>query len=298
MLPCENSCQLESAADKTRVGDFFSASPDCAGQTGTQVVDCDWEMEATATTPRQSNSLPKKEKEKCAELRIALSNAENARGAYTGQGAPGFSVKDQFSYESGLSATLFKGPNGQEVLAIRGTEVTDWGDLRTNWDQAFGNVGAQYSDVEDLARGLRDRTFSVAGHSLGGGLASVLGTSTGRATYTFNAAGIHQATMDRFGISATAAEAHVTAYSVRGELLTSGQLASSLPNAIGNPIVLNPDISFADSLYYFRGAVVGGLLGGPTGGVAGYAGARASDLHSIEESIESIRKALNENDCD
>ncbi len=226
---------------------------------------------------------------KCAELRTALSHTQNARGAYTGQGAPGFSVKEEFSFESGLGATLFEGQNGQQVLAIRGTEVNDSGDLRTNWDQAFGNIGTQYRDLRRLSEDLGDEAFSVAGHSLGGGLGSVLGTLTGRPTYTFNAAGIHTATMNLYGISATAAEAHVTAYSVRGELLTSGQLASSLPDAIGNSIVLNPDISFADTLSYLRAAVVGGAVG--------YAGARAIDLHSIEESIESIRKALNENDC-
>ena len=226
----------------------------------------------------------------CAELRTALVHAQNARGAYVGQkGAPGWSVTERFDYESGLHASLFEGPNGQEMLGLRGTELSDWGDLRTNWDQAFGNIGAQYRDLARLSNNLRDRIFTIAGHSKGGGLGSVLGTLSGRATYTFNAAGIHQATMDLYGISATTANAHVRAYSVRGELLTSGQLAIPLPDAIGNPILLDPDISFSDTLSYIRAATLGGTIG--------YAGARAFDLHSIEETIESINKALNENNC-
>lgn len=48
------------APDKNRVGNFFAWSPDCAGQTGTQAVDCDWETEATTTTPRRGNSLAQK----------------------------------------------------------------------------------------------------------------------------------------------------------------------------------------------------------------------------------------------
>ena len=241
-----------------------------------------------ANNNQTNEEVPPKEK-KCAKLRTALMHAQNARGAYTGQGAPGFSINKTFSYGSGLEAFLFEGENGQQVLAIKGTELNDWGDLETNWGQSLGNIGEQYSDLTRLSQDLAGENFTIAGHSLGGGLGSVLGTLTERTTFTFNAAGIHTATMDQYGISATAANSHVAAYSVRGDFLTSAQLASPLPDAIGNPIVLDPDISLWDSLYYL-GATA---LGGPVG----HAAASGTDLHSIKETIESISKALKDNDC-
>ena len=114
MLPCENSCQLESAADKTRVGDFFSWSPDCAGQTGTQVVDCDWEMEATATTPRQSNSLPKKEKRSRWEQR----RCDGAKAVLAGNEKIGDFLSNFLSDTLGLDSNITLGYSGGGTLAL------------------------------------------------------------------------------------------------------------------------------------------------------------------------------------
>ncbi len=46
---------------KNRVGNFFSASPDCAGQTTTQVVEGDWELTFFLYDSPRSASLSQSE---------------------------------------------------------------------------------------------------------------------------------------------------------------------------------------------------------------------------------------------
>ena len=161
----------------------------------------------------------------CDQLRADLTAAQNARGAYGGDPAPGWKASgDPITDPSGFSATMFKGPNGEHMLAIAGTSLTDWGDIVSNYDQAFGNIGDQYRYANSLESTFSGLDFSVAGHSLGGGLASVFGASTGRTTTTFNAAGIHSETMAYFGVSSSDASNYVRAVSVQGDILTGSSL--------------------------------------------------------------------------
>lgn len=97
-----------------------------------------------------------------------------------------YNVVDQHSDSTGLSATVFKSTdsnNPQTFLAIRGTEVTDPGDMLTNLVNIalFGDttLHPQYislkSKVQEwLDTGKLPQNFTVTGHSLGGFLATDL----------------------------------------------------------------------------------------------------------------------------
>ena len=139
----------------------------------------------------------------------ALSPAEAAKLA-----GPGFSVaKDGtvslsgVKWASGFDAVLYRNDRtGEITVAFRGTELTSIGDLATDVTQiGTGSVPAQYKAAADLLRNVlagTDGPVSVAGHSLGGGLAqyAVAANSPGSASrlsgYTFNSAGLSHAVVD------------------------------------------------------------------------------------------------------
>lgn len=94
-----------------------------------------------------------------------------------------YEVVDQHSDNSGLSATVFLDNNtGETYLAIRGTEITDPGDLFAGLSiAAFGTtvLQPQYASLKNqvqawLDGGILPQSFSVTGHSLGGFLATGL----------------------------------------------------------------------------------------------------------------------------
>jgi RHS repeat-associated protein len=254
-----------------------------------------------APSPTEPTTPPQK-KDPCDQLRSDLTAAQNSRGAYGGDPAPGWSPRgDPITDPSGFSATMFEGPNGELQLAFAGTDPTDWGDIVSSYDQAFGNIGDHYRFLDSLDAMFGSGNFSVTGHSLGGGLASVFGSATGRTTTTFNSAGIHSETMRYYNFSADDAANHVRAISVRGDILTVAQTLTPLPEAIGNRYSLDPDISFGNQIGWLRvgafGARVAPGYSKPAGFLAGYGGARGIGLHGINEVIEAIQKKMKENGC-
>ncbi len=88
----------------------------------------------------------------------------------------------------------------------------------------------------------------MTGHSLGGGLAATAAAATGRAAVTFNAAGVNDATLRRYGLDPARVKAQAEAgqmrrYNISGEALTAAQedvpgLAEHLPDALGHEITL------------------------------------------------------------
>lgn len=87
------------------------------------------------------------------------------------------------------------------VLSFRGTQGIK--DGATDALQAFGHETDHYSRAIKTAQALK-RVFGdsldITGHSLGAGMAIAAGLVTGSPTYAIDAAGVHPATVERFGV--------------------------------------------------------------------------------------------------
>ena len=97
------------------------------------------------------------------------------------------------------------------VFAFAGTE--DWKDWSTNLLQGLGKETKQYKKARKLAEKIRDNVLhnssnkyyayniSAYGQSLGGGLPSLFGAITKVKTIVFVAAGLHENTLKRAGVT-------------------------------------------------------------------------------------------------
>jgi hypothetical protein len=115
-----------------------------------------------------------------------------------------YTVIDQHTDATGLSATIFANDaTGETFLAIRGTQMTDPGDLLAGLSLAiFGStvLQPQYASLKTqvqawLNDGTLPSTFTVTGHSLGGFLAMGLANNPVFAAnvshaYLYNAPGM------------------------------------------------------------------------------------------------------------
>lgn len=126
--------------------------------------------------------------------------------------------------DSGFKARLYKNTvTDKYVLVFEGTDPASLKDWRNNLEQGVGLPSQQYEDAHRLGELLSDNNVeleAVAGHSLGGGLAAVAGASAGVPTYTYNAAGVHPATMKRYGITPEMMK-DIEAYSGDHDILTA-----------------------------------------------------------------------------
>jgi len=127
------------------------------------------------------------------------SDVDNETVAFTdsnGQSWTVYAVSEAISYNSGFYGVAFKNEDTKEVVvAYRGTD--GFGDITPDLQIAFGtNVPNQYYQAkqfyDDVARKTVDDNYqppTITGHSLGGGLAQLVGAVTGAPTVTFNAPG-------------------------------------------------------------------------------------------------------------
>lgn len=122
----------------------------------------------------------------------------------------------------------FKGSSG-EVLTpsgLRDTSAEDF--VANNFPQSVGLETDYYDRAMRLATTLKDRglDFEITGHSLAGGMASAASAVTGMRATTYNAAGLHPVTAQRFaeqhGLAVYDVSHRITAYQVQGELLSNG----------------------------------------------------------------------------
>lgn len=128
---------------------------------------------------------------------------------------------------------VFKGSTGMIVDPAapggkRESAAEDF--LANNVPQGLGLKTDYYDRAMDAAtrlKGVQGFQFEIAGHSLGGGMASAAGAVTGVETTTFNAAGLHPNTAKRYadehGLQVYDTKRNVDAYQVGGEMLTDGQ---------------------------------------------------------------------------
>ncbi|WP_306534997.1 type VI secretion system tip protein TssI/VgrG [Geobacter sp.] len=115
------------------------------------------------------------------------------------------------------------GPDAKPVLVFKGTTSRE--DWKNNFQQGLGKESDYYKKAMNLASLMNQATngnFEIAGHSLGGGMASAAGVITGAPTTTFNPAGLHNNTVAAYGKSRADGK-HIMDYIVKGEVLNAGQ---------------------------------------------------------------------------
>jgi hypothetical protein len=118
-------------------------------------------------------------------------------------------------------------PKPEAVLAFRGSTP-----VREDWDNNFAQDANReasfYRKAVQIGNTLASRhaDIYIVGHSLGGGLASAAQGGSGLSASTYNAAGLHPATVASYSTDAwhMAAEADkITAIRLKGEVLTKTQ---------------------------------------------------------------------------
>lgn len=120
--------------------------------------------------------------------------------------------------------------------------------MKNNLRQGAGLKSKQYKQAFDNVRillktdNITRANLQLTGHSLGGGMASAVGTLYGIYAITFNAAGVHKNTLARRGGHIEFAKASVNSYYLTGDILTFEQEqrigTRFIPDAIGNRIEL------------------------------------------------------------
>ena len=110
---------------------------------------------------------------------------------------------DQFHLE-GFDAQLYHDPaTDRYIVVFRGTDGIgdDW---TANFEQADGNRTRQYDLAATLARDIAERfpdaDIEFAGHSLGGGLATIAALETQRPATVFNTAALQPTTASLYGL--------------------------------------------------------------------------------------------------
>ena len=183
---------------------------------------------------------------------------------------------------SGFDASFYRDASGAVVLAYAGSdEGKDW---LHNFRQGLGFQDTQYDQAIALAREAKQAFGDhvvLTGQSLGGGLAAAASMVNEVPAVTFNAAGVHDRTIERYGFDADALKREaeqglIRAYHVRNEILTHLQedsvpLKWAMPDASGHRIEL-PD---PDPLTFFERLVPGRML------------RHRVDLHSIEAVMQA-----------
>ena len=184
--------------------------------------------------------------------------------------------------KSGFDASLYRDASGAVVVAYAGSN--EWKDWPHNFRQGLGFRDVQYDQAIALAQEAK-RTFGdnviLTGQSLGGGLAAAASLVNNIPAVTFNAAGVHDNTLERYGLDADALKRKaeqglIRTYQVKNELLTHLQedslpLKWAMPDAPGHRIEL-PD---PDPLSFFERLVPGKML------------RHRIDLHSIEAVMQA-----------
>ena len=162
---------------------------------------------------------------------------------------------------TGFKADIYKDKNGDYVLVYRGTYsdpdhpendlIHDWSKEWTddNMRQGLGMGSEQYKKSIKLAKKVnrnkpKDKQLTIAGHSLGGGLATAAGAATGSKTYAFCPAGVHPNTYKMYGVKNPDTSKVHTYYSNQDFLNMASNNLSLMPKAAGERIMLHTLDSF------------------------------------------------------
>ena len=108
--------------------------------------------------------------------------------------------------------------------------VNDW---LNNLAQGAGAHSEYYKNAVSIGENLsKISNIDIAGHSLGGGMASAASLSSGKPAWTFNAAGLNSGTVERYGAKIIGSTNNIQAYRVQGELLTKIQEGNTIDDVI------------------------------------------------------------------
>ncbi len=178
---------------------------------------------------------------------------------------PGYSIIQRFTLVSNGTEAILYGKVGVDrkptnlILAFRGstTDMNDWtyGNVPNafaKWSPSPQGSQAYVSSVliaRLVQKEFPDSPITLAGHSLGGGEATLASVATGLPAITFNAAGVNPSD---YGYSAKSDTSQITNYHLTAEPLTTAQnnltVAGSkanqytrvFPIALGNQIAVTP----------------------------------------------------------
>ena len=156
--------------------------------------------------------------------------------------------------DTGFRAGIFTDGDGRYVLAFSGSnERIDW--TGANFPQGLGMRTEQYDQAVALAQQVANSEFGregnvvITGHSLGGGLSGIASLATDIPAVTFDASGVHDDTMEQFGLDPGQAKQDaenglIRRYNVDGDPLTAAQedtpgLNRIMPDAPGHEITLD-----------------------------------------------------------
>jgi len=142
-------------------------------------------------------------------------------------------------------ALVFKGSTPPSELP---KDLSDWGN---NFLQVLGGYSDYYERAVQLGNKIKDsgkaEEIHIAGHSLGGGMASATSSASGSDAYTFNSAGLHSNTVTRYG--GEEQNSKISAYRIDGEILTTLQedWVPPLPDAKASSIETLSELKGTDS---------------------------------------------------
>ena len=146
----------------------------------------------------------------------------------------GADAKPVVCYKGSNGAVVAHDSTGKEIT--RESAAEDW---VNNGIQGAGLESDYYNRAMELATGMKrslGSDFVIAGHSLGGGQASAASAVTGISAITFNSSGLNPLTPQRYaekhGLPVFDTDKTITAYQVKGELLTDGQTMVSRMDAL------------------------------------------------------------------
>jgi len=193
-----------------------------------------------------------------------------------------------FTSRDGFAARLYRNEAGDVVLVFDGTDPKSGRDWGNNANQFLGRQSSQYDQALLLARSVKavyGDELVIAGHSLGGGLASYAAVATDSPAVTFNPAAVSDQSLMRAGLDPDAARSSavglVRSFTVEGDILHDVQWA---PSALGGPKILGTNTQIENG--------VPDLIEGPlrlAGGLVGAVGTGVP-LHLMDAVVSSMER--------